>query len=259
VLRKPISKGEIFGSLLGFAGLVLTLVDSFTSPSQEGDTPGLWGDLLAFIGSLAIIVYLYSGKNLRSWVPLYLYAFPVTLLSGIWLALASLLLEKEMNRVFGWLSKEFILLTGFLAIGPGIVGHTGINAILKYIEPVVVTVVLLLEPVIGEIIGYLFHQSSLPGLFTYLGGPVILGGCTWVTISAYKRTKAEGENKEGKEQENRKKESEEKEGKWQQIIGKTKGTTEYQRLEENKSDALEVEIKTDIEKGIEMREVNSVQ
>ncbi len=51
-----------------------------------------------------------------------------------------------------------------------------------------VSVLLLLEPVIGSFLGYFFHQSTLPGLFTFLGGPVIIAGCVWVTVSAYKRS-----------------------------------------------------------------------
>ena len=49
---------------------------------------------------------------------------------------------------------------------------------------------LLIEPVIGSFIGYFFHQSGLPGLFTFLGGPIIIVGCIVVTISAYKRSQS---------------------------------------------------------------------
>ena len=49
---------------------------------------------------------------------------------------------------------------------------------------------LLIEPVIGSFIGYFFHQSGLPGLFTFLGGPIIIAGCIVVTISAYKRSQS---------------------------------------------------------------------
>ena len=45
-----------------------------------------------------------------------------------------------------------------------------------------------MEPVIGSFIGYMLKQSGIPGLFTFLGGPVIIAGCILVTISANKRS-----------------------------------------------------------------------
>jgi len=87
-------------------------------------------------------------------------------------------------------SSKYILLIVYLAFVPGFIGHTGINAILKYIAPVVISVTLLMEPVIGSFIGYFFKQSGIPGIFTFLGGPVIIAGCVVVTVSAYKRTQS---------------------------------------------------------------------
>lgn len=37
---------------------------------------------------------------------------------------------------------------------------------------------------------YLTGVSTLPGLFTFLGGPVIIAGCIWVTVAAHKRSQA---------------------------------------------------------------------
>jgi len=196
-LRRPISKGEVLGAIIGFIGLAITLLDTLFNPSEGEDAPSFFGDFLAFLGALAIIIYLYAGKSLRSWVSLYMYAFPVTFISAVWLGAVSSLFEKkptpiegESYGLFGWSSTTFIPVIIYLAIVPGFVGHTGINAIIKYLDPVVISVTLLMEPVIGSFMGYFAGVSTLPGLYTFLGGPVIIAGCVWVTVAAHKRAQA---------------------------------------------------------------------
>lgn len=63
----------MLGAIVGFIGLVITLLDTFINPTEGGDAPSFFGDFLAFLGALAIIVYLYAGRNLRAWVSLYMY------------------------------------------------------------------------------------------------------------------------------------------------------------------------------------------
>lgn len=43
-------------------------------------------------------------------------------------------------------------------------GHTGINFVIKEIHPIVVSVTLLLEPVIGSLIGFFVGVSAFPGM-----------------------------------------------------------------------------------------------
>eukprot|EP01112_Ceratiomyxa_fruticulosa_P003030 TRINITY_DN13439_c0_g2_i1.p2 TRINITY_DN13439_c0_g2~~TRINITY_DN13439_c0_g2_i1.p2 ORF type:complete len:193 (+),score=33.70 TRINITY_DN13439_c0_g2_i1:873-1451(+) len=127
-------------------------------------------------------------------MPLFMYAFPVTLISGIWLTIASAIFESHLEGyqgVFGWFHLPSFWVVLYLAIGPGFIGHTGLNTILKYIDPIVISVLLLLEPPVGAVIGWIAGVSGLPALFTFLGGPLIIAGCLLVILSAYKRTSKE--------------------------------------------------------------------
>ncbi|KAK5574579.1 hypothetical protein RB653_009832 [Dictyostelium firmibasis] len=213
VRRAPISKGEIIGCILGFIGLIITLFDSLFlnqndnssgSDSNSGgnsngnsgvvnrksiQNPTVFGDFLALMGAVCIVFYLFAGSLLRKWMPLFCYAFPVTFIAAIFCSIASLILEETDLFIFGWVSKPFILLTCYLAVFPGFIGHTGMNAIIKYIEPVVISVTLLLEPPIGSLMGYIVGVEGLPTFFTYIGGPFIIGGCLLVTISSHIRNK----------------------------------------------------------------------
>ncbi|GAM23400.1 hypothetical protein SAMD00019534_065750 [Acytostelium subglobosum LB1] len=200
VMRKPISKGEIFGCLIGFIGLVITMFDSLflTSGPVNGIRPTVYGDFLALMAAVCIVFYLFAGSNLRTWMSLYLYAFPVTFIASLVLTFSSLIFEtmpvaKEGQNfgVFGWASPAFVWLALYVAFFPGIVGHTGVNAIIKYVEPVVISVTLLLEPPIGTVMGYFVGEGEIPGIFTYIGGPIVVAGCGMVTVASYFRNKRE--------------------------------------------------------------------
>jgi drug/metabolite transporter (DMT)-like permease len=62
------------------------------------------------------------------------------------------------------------------------VGHTGINTVLRWIPPIMVSIVLLLEPVIGALIGWLYTGELILGFWTLLGGPLMLFGVLIVTL-----------------------------------------------------------------------------
>ncbi|KAM9979478.1 hypothetical protein ACTFIY_008718 [Dictyostelium cf. discoideum] len=202
IRRAPISKGEIIGCVLGFIGLIITLFDSLffnnnnndsigssIGSSKSNQNPTVYGDFLALMGAVCIVFYLFAGSLLRKWMPLFCYAFPVTFIASIFCSIASLIFEETDLFIFGWISKSFILLTCYLAVFPGFIGHTGMNAIIKYIEPVVISVTLLLEPPIGSLMGYIVGVEGLPTFFTFIGGPFIIGGCLLVTISSHLRNK----------------------------------------------------------------------
>ena len=41
------------------------------------------GDFLAFAGAITVVGYIVAGRILREWMPVFVYAVPVTLLGGI--------------------------------------------------------------------------------------------------------------------------------------------------------------------------------
>lgn len=184
VLGKSLSRKEIAGSIIGFIGAAITLLGITT----EGDVT-LVGDLAAFLGAIAIVGYLAAGRILRQWMPLFIYAFPVTLIAAVLLAISSILLEgtsisniSTSLELFGWLNSAWLPAVFYLAAVPGIVGHTGINGVLKYVNPLVISVAVLFEPLIGSLIGWSLGTAQIPGLFTWVGGFFLIGGVILVTL-----------------------------------------------------------------------------
>ena len=181
--RSP-SKLEIIGACVGFTGAALALVDY---GEQQGDrTVTIWGDFLAFLGAVFVVGYIVSGRILRKWMPIFLYAFPVTLIGAILLIPASYILESNFDEfgVFGWLKTSYFGWFLALALIAGLLGHTGINTCLRYMPPLVVSTSVTLEPIIGSIIGHVLFDTGLPGFWTWLGGPILIIGIILVVVSS---------------------------------------------------------------------------
>ncbi len=183
-LGRPIGGKQTLGAIVGFVGAAITLL-GFTN---EGDVT-LIGDLAAFIGAVAIVGYLVVGRTLRSWVPLFVYAFPVTLVAALLLGMSSVVLEgasftelPSKTSLLGWSDLVWLPAVAYLAIGPGLVGHTGINSVLKWLPPIVISVAVLFEPLIGSLLGWYLGTADVPGVYTWLGGPFLIAGVILVTL-----------------------------------------------------------------------------
>lgn len=181
--RKP-SKKEIIGACIGFLGAIIALFDQ---GHQQGDhTVTLWGDFLAFMGAVFVVGYLVSGRVLRKWMPIFIYAFIVTLIGAIILIPASWVMESEFSKygVFGWTGSEFFLWFLALALIAGVLGHTGLNTCLRYTSPLVISTSVTVEPILGSIIGFIIFDEGLPGFWTWIGGPILVVGILLVVMGA---------------------------------------------------------------------------
>ena len=185
LLRKPATKRQSIGALVGFIGAAVVVGGG---ASETGVS--LYGDFLAFLGAVTVVGYLAIGRMVRGWMPLFLYAFPVTLVSAVALTAWAIFSEgltfnlDDMTGAFGWISVTWILYVGYLALGPGLLGHTGINAVLRWIPPLTISMMLIMEPVIGSIIGWIVGVDSIPQIWTLIGGLLMVSGLALVTFDS---------------------------------------------------------------------------
>jgi drug/metabolite transporter (DMT)-like permease len=64
-----------------------------------------------------------------------------------------------------------------LALGPQLLGHTGLNWALKFLPAYVVNLAVLGEPVGGTILGAIIPSiHQIPSISTLIGGAVVLAG-----------------------------------------------------------------------------------
>jgi len=189
LIGTAVRRGHILGVVIGVTGALLSLGDI-----ESGGEVTIAGDAAAFLGAATVVGYLLAGRHLRSQrqIPIFVYAFPVTLGAGIWLAMAAITQEgasltdtvPELS-LFGWSDAVWLSWIAYLSIGPGLMGHTGINTVLRWIAPITVSITLLFEPVVGGIIGWLWEGEITLGMWTLLGGPMMVAGAIMVTLEEY--------------------------------------------------------------------------
>lgn len=190
IIGASVRRGHFYGALIGFIGASIALMEIGGNSEVT-----LIGDAAAFVGAVTVVGYLMIGRHLRATreTPVFIYAFPVTLMAGLLLTIGSVSLEgtglssttPELSA-FGWLDAVWIPWIAYLSIGPGLCGHTVINTILRWVSPIVVSVALLFEPVIGGTIGWIITGEAYLGPWTLVGGPLMLLGAILVTLEESK-------------------------------------------------------------------------
>lgn len=182
-IRKP-HDTEIYGALICFLGAGIALLDN--GQSQGDQTVTVYGDGLAFLGAVFVVGYIVVGRILRTWMPIFLYAFPVTLIGAVVLIPCSYLFEPKFDKygVMGWIEPEFFIWFLLLALIAGLLGHTGLNTCLRYISPLVVSTAVTFEPVLGSLIGWLFFDTGIPGRWTWIGGLILMTGLILVVYTS---------------------------------------------------------------------------
>ena len=196
MMGEAVRRGHLEGVIIGFAGAVVALMDL-----GDGGEVTLMGDFAAFIGAVTIVGYILVGRELRSnrEIPIFVYAFPVTLGAGLWLSIGTLLFEGSNftslhpeASILGWTDPYWIVWVAYLSLGPGLCGHTGFNTVLRWIPPIIVSIAMLLEPVIGALIGLLWTGDALIGMPTAIGGAMMIAGAMRATLQ--ENSKSSGES-----------------------------------------------------------------
>ena len=82
----------------------------------------------------------------------------------------------EETAALGWIESDLLSWFILLAFLAGIVGHTGLNACLRWLPPLTISFAVTLEPIIGAFIGWFFFNEDIPGEWTWIGGSILIVG-----------------------------------------------------------------------------------
>ncbi len=160
----------IVAALLGAA--VIAVGDAHSSGA--GAAPhAVMGDLLALSGAVTVAMYYLAGRRVRQRLDLWPY---VALVYGV--ALVVLLFAAALTgaRVWPQPTHEVAILAA-LAVGPMLLGHTGMNWALRYLPAFVVSVAVLGEPVGASVLAAALPWiHEVPPGATLAGGALVLAG-----------------------------------------------------------------------------------
>jgi drug/metabolite transporter (DMT)-like permease len=173
LLREAPTWRQVGGMALAIAGAFL-----IAAPDLRGNQPllansALLGNLLAVSGAVTAALYYTIGRYARGKL-------------GVWsyVAIAYSAAFLTLLLIAGWRrlplapqpSREIAIFIG-LALGPMLLGHTGMNWALKFLPAYVVNLLVLGEPIGATALGAIIpaiHQ--VPSPTTLVGGVVVLTG-----------------------------------------------------------------------------------
>ena len=157
------------GILLAVAGAaVIALGDARTGGART-----LLGDALALAGAVFGALYFVIGRRLRATLSLAAYVTPVY---GV-AALVLLGWASARGEAFAPYAAGDWMIFAALALGPMLVGHTGLNYALRFLPAYLVNVAALAEPVGATLIAWLLPAiAEAPPASALLGGAICLGG-----------------------------------------------------------------------------------
>lgn len=183
-LREPPSRRQWGGIGLAVIGALIVGVADVPGgvmaigPALLGGEGGdsrraLFGDLLALLGAATAAGYYLIGRRIRQVLDLWPY---VALVYGAALLTCLVLLAFTGQSLAPQPPRELLIFAG-LAIGPMLLGHTGMNWALGHLPAFVVNLTTLGEPIGATLLAAMLPGiAEVPGAGTMVGGGLVLIG-----------------------------------------------------------------------------------
>jgi len=186
-IREAPTRRQIGGLVLAMLGaLVITAPDLVgggrpTAESAHVVLHPLAGNLLALGAGIAASIYLVVGRHLRARLGAWAYT---GIVYGAALVTLLVIAGASGVPVSPQPPREMLIFLA-LAVGPMLLGHTGMNWALEHLPAYVVNLTMLGEPIGATILGMLLPGiHEIPPWTTFAGGAVVLAG---VLVTAWTR------------------------------------------------------------------------
>lgn len=172
-LHESPTRRQWLGIAIAMAGALVVALPDLLAPDGGAHPRAVVGDMLALLGAAAAAVYFVAGRRLRASLDLWPY---VGLVYGSCFLVLLLFAAAAQVPLTPQPPRELAIFAA-LALGPMLLGHTGLNWALKHSPAYVVNLTLLGEPVGATIIAAMLPGiREVPGASTLVGGAVVLGG-----------------------------------------------------------------------------------
>ena len=187
-LNEPPTRRQWIGIGIAMAGAMIVASPDFAKGAGESARhPNAWlGDLLALVGALTAAIYFSVGRRLRSRLDLWPY---VGLVYAVCLVALVLLALVTRTPLAPQPPRELAIFAA-LALGPMLLGHTGLNWALKHSPAYVVNLTLLGEPIGATLIAALLPGiREVPPPTIFIGGAVV---CAGVLLASQRAPSSQG-------------------------------------------------------------------
>jgi len=187
-LREIPTRKQVIGIAVAILGAMLIAAPDLKGGFAPGGNAPLLGNLLAVSAAVTAAIYYTIGRRLRKSLGIWayvaiVYASAFLVLTGVGI-LRGIALAPQPPRE--------ISIFAALALGPMLLGHTGMNWALKYLPAYVVNLTVLGEPLGATLLGAIIPAiRQIPSVTTLVGGAVVLGG---VIIASGNATRASTQN-----------------------------------------------------------------
>ena len=172
-LREVPSRRQLLGIAIAIAGaIVIAAPDLRTDVGLGGNRP-LVGNLLAISAAFTAAIYYTIGRRLRASLGIWAYVTIVYFAAFATLGVIAL----ARGVALGPQPPREMAIFAALAIGPMLIGHTGMNWALKFLPAYVVNLTVLGEPVGATLLGaFIPAIRQIPTIATLVGGAIVLAG-----------------------------------------------------------------------------------
>jgi len=139
------------------------------------------GDVLACLCAALDAAYYVFAKQVRNQVPLSVFFLLLFSLGAAGLAVAAVAAGEvrifaDLRQLIGWAAPTKHLYLTVLTAGAELGAMGNFVFVLKYVRPLTVTVVVLLQPVVATVQGLVLGTMAMPGLLSVASNGVMLAG-----------------------------------------------------------------------------------
>ena len=183
-LHEAPTQRQLFGITIAIVGAIVIAIPNFLATGTPAQNASL-GNLLAASAAVTAAIYYSIGRFLRASYGLWAYVGLTYFACFVSLLIFAAITETHLHPQ----PPRELEIFAALAIGPMLLGHTGMNWTLKYLPAYVVNLTTLGEPIGATILGALLPGiRQIPPLMTVVGGAIILIGVWIATRGAKQRS-----------------------------------------------------------------------
>jgi drug/metabolite transporter (DMT)-like permease len=164
--KERFTPGAIISMVIALLGSVIISWGDFQISGLA-----LFGDILAFIGAIAITAYFLLGQNARKRLSLMTYTFVVYGVSSITLFIYNVLASNNFTDY----PVDYWIIFLALAIFPTFLGHSLFNWAIKWLSTSTISMAIVFEPIGASILAYFILDEKITWS-QWLGGTIVIFG-----------------------------------------------------------------------------------